>query len=164
MESFVNEAIRQDPDIIFWLGDNPGHNTYEQTKEGQIEYFKYVSQLFKKGNYRGKIYAVMGNHDTYPAGQFDVFGQTHQWLTKGFADELAYWYTPEATEMFAKYGCFSMLHPGTRLKIIGLNNFVLDFTNLYLWGNSTNPFGLVLIKLSKAKTIAGLARRRVGEK
>ena len=93
-ESFARKAIEMQPDIIFWLGDNPAHNTYEQTKETQNEYFLYMMRLLKKG-YKGAIYAVMGNHESYPAGQFDIYGPTHRWLTEGFAKELATWYTPE---------------------------------------------------------------------
>ncbi len=43
-----------------------------------------------------------------------------------------------------RYGCFAQLHPGTKLKIIGLNNYIMDFTNIYLWGNATDPYGRVV--------------------
>lgn len=45
--------------------------------------------------------------------------------------------------MMAKYGYYSQLHPGTNLRVIGLNNYANDFSNLYIWGNSTDPFGQV---------------------
>ncbi len=43
-----------------------------------------------------------------------------------------------------RYGRMSELVPGTRLRIIGLNHFGMDFTNTFLWANSTDPFGQVL--------------------
>ena len=55
----------------------------------------------------------------------------------------------------AEYGCFSQLHPGTKLRIIGLNNYVLDFTNLYVLGNSTNPLGLVHLSSESIANLAG---------
>ncbi|MDR3548656.1 MAG: hypothetical protein P4M11_10405 [Candidatus Pacebacteria bacterium] len=48
-----------------------------------------------------------------------------------------------ATKMMADYGFFSQVHPGTKLKIVGMNSYLSDFTNLYLWGNSTDPYGFV---------------------
>ncbi len=90
------------PDMVLWLGDNPPHNVYEQKKETQLEYFKFVSHLFKKG-YNGKVYAVLGNHESYPVGQLDIYHNSQQWLTGGYAEELATWYTPEGTIICGKH-------------------------------------------------------------
>ncbi len=94
-ESFVREAIRQSPDMIFWLGDNPAHDMHEQKKETQLDNFRFLARKFASGGYSGKIYAVLGNHDSYPPGQFDPQSGAHRWVTKGFADELRRWLDPQ---------------------------------------------------------------------
>jgi len=143
VESFINETEKLNPDIIFWLGDNPPHNTYEQKKNTQLEYFRYVARLLKKSSFKGKVYTIMGNHESFPAGQFDIYHGTTRWLTKGYADELKEWYPPDAVQMMEDYGYFSILHPGTKLRVIGLNTYSCDFPNLYLLGNSTDPLGML---------------------
>eukprot|EP01022_Parablepharisma_sp_SALTPOND_P015628 TRINITY_DN2227_c0_g1_i1.p1 TRINITY_DN2227_c0_g1~~TRINITY_DN2227_c0_g1_i1.p1 ORF type:complete len:592 (-),score=27.80 TRINITY_DN2227_c0_g1_i1:44-1762(-) len=138
VESFVDEALKREPDIILWLGDNVAHNMDEQRKETQLDSFKYLVGLLK-GKYKGGVYAVLGNHDGYPEAQFDIHNGNHKWLIEAYSEELKEWLTPEATKQMAETGYFSQVHPGTNLKVIALNTFVLDFNNAYLWGNATNP-------------------------
>jgi len=143
VESFANEVAKLNPDMIFWLGDNPPHNTYEQKQDTQLEYFKFLKNQIKKANYKGKVYTILGNHEGYPACQYDILNGNSKWLTKGYADELKEWYPPDAVKMFENYGYFSILHPGTKLRVIGLNTFASDFANVYLIANSTDPLGLL---------------------
>ena len=124
--------------MVFWLGDNPGHNIYSQKKSTQTAHFKFIADLLKK-YYKGKVYAIIGNHDCYPASQFDIYNNEDRWLTEEFAEILKYWYTPEATKTMSEYGYFAQLHEDTKLKIIGLNTQVTDFGNFYIMGNSTDP-------------------------
>jgi len=138
VESFISEVFRTNPDMILWLGDNMPHNMADQKRETQLDSFKYMANLLK-GKYKGKVYAVLGNHDGYPEGQFDIHAMSDNWLTKAYADELAEWLTPESYNQFSKTGYYSQLHPDSKLRIICLNTFVLDFNNVYLWGNATNP-------------------------
>ena len=44
---------------------------------------------------------------------------------------------------YKKTGYYTMLHPGTNLRIIGLNPLLVDSGNPYLWKNSTNKWGFV---------------------
>ena len=125
---------------MLWLGDNPGHNVNEQKQETQLDVFKYIVSRLRE-IYHGKVYFVSGNHDGFPDGQFDINGGTSQWLLDGYANAAKYWYSDMGIETMRRYGRFSELVPGTQLRIIGLNNFVMDFTNTFLLPNSTDPLG-----------------------
>eukprot|EP00826_Nyctotherus_ovalis_P040434 TRINITY_DN3990_c0_g1_i7.p4 TRINITY_DN3990_c0_g1~~TRINITY_DN3990_c0_g1_i7.p4 ORF type:complete len:166 (+),score=57.82 TRINITY_DN3990_c0_g1_i7:753-1250(+) len=122
--------------MIFWLGDNPGHNVYEQAKDSQTKYFEFVVDLLIEAKYKGKVYSVLGNHDCYPPSQFDIYNDEDQWLTETFAKRLEYWFKDDT---MGKYGYFSQLFPGTQLRVIGLNSQVNDFANIFLLGNATDP-------------------------
>lgn len=129
----------KNPDMVFWLGDNPGHNLYQQKKSTQADYFRYIADLLINSKYKGKVYAVLGNHDCFPPGQFDIYNNQDTWLTQEYAEKLKYWYTDEAIKTMSKTGYFSQLHENTKLRIIGLNTQTNDFSNLYLYGNATDP-------------------------
>ncbi len=144
-ESFVQEAVRMNPDAIFWLGDNPPHNIENQSAETQMGYFRFIKRLFNKYGYAKKVYMIMGNHESYPLSQFDTVHGKHQWLLDSLASDLSEWYTPEATESMRRYGYFAQILPGTSLKVIGLNGYLMDPYNTYIWGNATDPFGFVII-------------------
>ena len=51
--------------------------------------------------------------------------------------------SPLAFKEYSKTGSYSMRHPGTNLRIIGLNPFPVDSMNSYIWKNTTNPLGIV---------------------
>ncbi len=140
MESFVYQVAKLNPDVVLWLGDNPPHNMYEQRKETQASYFQHVARLIKR-KYPGKVFAVLGNHDSFPEAQFDSreHYREHQWLTEAYSGEMDTWLDPAARALMSKYGYYSQLVPGTKLKVIALNTFLMDFNNVYLWGNATNP-------------------------
>ena len=40
-----------------------------------------------------------------------------------------------------RFGRYSQLHPGTKLRIIGLNGFVRGATNSFIWSNITDRWG-----------------------
>eukprot|EP00826_Nyctotherus_ovalis_P064976 TRINITY_DN9540_c0_g2_i1.p1 TRINITY_DN9540_c0_g2~~TRINITY_DN9540_c0_g2_i1.p1 ORF type:complete len:220 (-),score=29.10 TRINITY_DN9540_c0_g2_i1:701-1360(-) len=141
MKLFIEEVGRKKPDMIFWLGDNAAHNGYERNMSAQIKHYKYILDLLAKVNYTGKIYAVMGNHDCYPADQFDIHGNDHKWLTAELAKLLEPWYTEGALKTMREHGYFAQLHENTKLKIIGLNTQAGAKTNRYLLGNWTDPLG-----------------------
>ena len=140
LDSFIKEVGKINPDVVLWLGDNPAHNTYEQKKSNHLDVLNYISSNLAS-NYSGPIYFVTGNHDGLPDGQFDVRHGTNQWILDGYAKVASRWYSNEGIETMRKYGRFSELVKGTKLRIIGLNNFVMDYTNIFLFANATDSLG-----------------------
>jgi len=151
VDSFLDQLEKINPDLVLWLGDNPAHDTYEQRKETHLNALNYISKGILK-RYKGPVYFVTGNHDGLPDGQFDVHGNRSQWILDGFSKVAENWYSQEGIfiekiiiktgiENVKKYGRFSELVKGTKLRIIGLNNFVMDFTNTFLFSNVTDALG-----------------------
>lgn len=139
IDSFIHEVAKLNPDAVLGLGDYNGHNGYEQTKDTHLKAVTYIANNLR-GNYSGPVYLVTGNHDGFPDGQFDVWENESSWITEGYAKLARYWFSDEGVKNVRNYGRFSEVINGTRLRIIGLNNFVMDFTNLYMYKNSTDAF------------------------
>jgi hypothetical protein len=137
-------------DFVTYLGDTPSHNIYEQKQEEHLRSFKYMCEGVNRTRKNvGDAYVVFGNHDAYPADQFDANdiehnGGAHKWLLNYTSDMLKQWFTKESYENFRSWARYSQLHPGTKLRIIGLNTFVYLNTNKYLFGNSSDPMGIVI--------------------
>ncbi len=127
-------------DAVFWLGDNPGHNVYEQKQSDHLNSLEYVTKKLKATFPRlGQVYPVLGNHEAFPVDQFDVHGHDHQWILDTAANLWKQWFTNESYNEFIHYGRYSQIHPGTSLRIIGLNTFVFDCINSYIWSNNSDP-------------------------
>ena len=127
-------------DSIFWLGDNPGHDVYDQEVSNHLDNVKIISKRLKEVMpHIGQVYPVIGNHEGFPCDQFDLFGTTHQWILNDIADMWKQWLTPQSYLSIKQYGRYSQLHPGTTLRILAINSFVFDSLNSYLWGNNTDP-------------------------
>jgi len=87
----------------------------------------------------GQVYPVLGNHEGFPCDQFDLKGDKHQWILDNASDLWRQWFTEESYISFRKYGRYSQLHPGTKLRIMTVNTFLYGVLNSYLWSDSTDP-------------------------
>lgn len=89
------------------------------------------------------MYSILGNHEGLPCDTFDLEGNNHTWIIKETAEIWKPWMSPTAFSEYSKTGCYSMLHPGTTLRIIGINPLPIDAANPYNWKNSTNKWNIV---------------------
>lgn len=71
------------------------------------------------------VYSVFGNHDGAPVNSFPTWSGTNEepyWL---YQDAASSWNrtigSEAAAELAALSGCYSRVHPGTRLRIISVN-------------------------------------------
>ncbi len=156
------------PDAFIWLGDNPSHFIWNQTKDNHLDAIKHISKLFMEhpgDGYKtvGKMYPILGNHEGLPCDVFDLEGDTHKWVIDGTAALWKQWLTPESYESYLKLGSYTQLHPGTRLRIIALNDFVHDIMNSHIWKNQTNPLGLVSCLAFSHSVVVGLAGTASGQ-
>jgi hypothetical protein len=153
------------PDFFIWLGDNPAHNFWEQEAKSHLRSLKEISETMRlKYGQLGQLYPVLGNHEGYPCDEFDVRGNQTQWILDQTLDAWRPWLTPEcisrlsyfilAQDTFRRLGCYSQLHPGTTLRVIGLFPLEGDVINSYLWKNSTDVWHIVL-SLAKSGSSIG---------
>ena len=86
----------------------------------------------------------LGNHEQYPNDQFDTYNSTN---TTDFLKTIGDIYKPmigdEAYETFIKKGFYTLLHPGSNLRIVSLNCFLCDNNNFYLIKDPTDPYNQV---------------------
>ena len=57
-------------DYVYWTGDLPPHNVWEQTREGQLDIYKNLTTLFLKYFKDTPIYSALGNHESAPVNRW----------------------------------------------------------------------------------------------
>jgi Calcineurin-like phosphoesterase len=136
----ITDPVQTVVDAIFWLGDNPGHDVYDQHEDDHLVNLAYITQkLAVSFPHIGQVYPLLGNHEGFPCDQFDLTHGTHQWVLNYAGNLWKQWLTKESYESFVSNGRYSQLHPGTKLRIVAINTFLYDVLNSYLWKNSTDP-------------------------
>jgi len=134
----------RDISFILYLGDHLAHNNWEQKKEDHLKALQNFTGMLKK--LRIPVYSALGNHEGYPSDQFDATGTNeHSWIIEGSLSTWKDWFTEEMNKTFRENGCYSVIVPGTTLKLISLTPFTMMSNNLYLWGNQTDPLGVVSV-------------------
>jgi len=98
MESFIEESLKSKPDFYMWLGDNAAHEPWNLDEVEHMWATKEITKLFgKRPEYMhvGKMYPIIGNHEGMPCDQFDVIGNTDQWILDQLTDIWKPWFTKE---------------------------------------------------------------------
>ena len=139
LENFAAKVFNEiKPDFIIWTGDNPGHDAYDRSA---FEVAKIFTEMIKyKYNYTLPVYPSLGNHEKYPADEYNPFNYTQEkdFLTS-YGDLFKDWLGEEAYQDFIKFGAYTKLHPGSNLRIISTNCMLCDVIDFYLIRNPTDP-------------------------
>ena len=141
-------------DFMLYLGDNPAHNMWEQEKKTHLDGLRYISKRLID-DYKRIVYPVLGNHEGLPCDNFDFETGETNWIVNESLSLWKEWLTPSSVATFKSAMVYSQLHPGTKLRIIGLNPFVHLTVNKYLWGNQTDPAGVVRSHQELVASVAG---------
>lgn len=146
-KSFVDHAATlKDLSFVLYLGDNPAHNMWEQKKEDHLQGLRNFTDMLR--TLKVPVYSVLGNHEGYPCDQFDATGSNeHKWVIEGALNAWEGWFTEDMKKTFRENGCYSVLVPGTSLKLIALTPFTMMSSNRYLWGDQNDPLGVVCLYL-----------------
>jgi len=83
-------------DLALWTGDNTSHDVWHQTTERNMNNTIELTRMFKTLGYR--FIPNMGNHECFPADQFDWFSSRDDDLKVVFADIWEDWIGSEAAE------------------------------------------------------------------
>ena len=83
------------PDFYVWLGDNPGHDVWDQNKSHHLDSTKHISRRLQRGPYGrpGAVYPVLGNHEGLPCDSFNLEGDSHGWIIQESAEAWKPWLT-----------------------------------------------------------------------
>jgi len=76
-------------DFITWVGDNSGHNVWDNTQEEITEYTRNITQTLKDSlgaNSTLQVFPIQGNHDTWPVNVQDFSKAGQNWAINHFKD------------------------------------------------------------------------------
>eukprot|EP01135_Chromosphaera_perkinsii_P008700 Nk52_evm33s1444 gene=Nk52_evmTU33s1444 len=125
-------SMKDKVDMIFYTGDNPPHDLYEESAKRQLNATQETVDLLSKYFPKTPIYPVYGNHESFPANLF--FTPRYTWLTNGLAREWHGWIDETAAADVRKGGFYStLIKPGLRLLSINTQTGYRDnyYTLLY---------------------------------
>ncbi|CAF2610652.1 unnamed protein product [Rotaria sp. Silwood2] len=134
----------EDFDFIYYTGDLPPHNVWNQSRADQLYAIKTINQLLATTFPNKTFYPAVGNHEAAPCNMFPtpmVRSDNISWLYEALADS---WFTlglPSDTRDTITRGAFytTIVRPGLRL--ISLNMNYCSSENYWLFINATDPLG-----------------------
>ena len=140
------------PTFLVWTGDNPPHDVWDETPEGQLNRLKRVSQMIAQAFPKIPVFPVLGNHDSFPVDQYNRLPKdaahydNFDWLMTGLSSFWGQWISQDSIATFVSGGYYTELaQPGTPgsnltcpniflgLRIIALNSQMGDPLNFYLY-------------------------------
>lgn len=104
------------PDFVIYTGDNPTHDIWEKTLQGQTESSRFLVDFLSKNLPNQTIYPAIGNHETFPDNFYypPLYGN----FTAAIADFWQRWvaFPENALQTVRAGGYYTMLiRPGLRL-------------------------------------------------
>ncbi|KAJ1075747.1 hypothetical protein K5549_020056, partial [Capra hircus] len=131
-------------DMVYWTGDIPAHNVWQQSRQDQLRALTTVTALVKKFLGPVLVYPAVGNHESTPVNGFPppfIKGnQSSHWLYEAMAEAWEPWLPAEALRTL-RIGGFYALSPRPGLRLISLNMNFCSRENFWLLINSTDPAG-----------------------
>ncbi|KAM4697277.1 sphingomyelin phosphodiesterase [Discoglossus pictus] len=145
IESLLRHVATQGPfDRVYWTGDIPAHNVWQQTRAEQLYALQTLTSLMQKYLGPVPIYPAVGNHESAPVNSFPppyVHGnQSSRWLYDAMAQEWGVW-LPSPALGTLRLGGFYALKLAPRLRLVSLNMNFCARENFWLLINSTDPAG-----------------------
>jgi len=130
-------------DFIYWTGDLPAHDIWNQTKEGNKEIVRATARQLKKFFPDVPVYPALGNHESVPVDSFpppsvSAEEASMSWLYSTLSEEWGHW-LGENHKWSITHGAYYSMNVAPGLRVISLNmNYCMN-KNLWLILNSTDP-------------------------
>ena len=138
------KQIHQDIDFVYWTGDVPPHNVWNQTRADQLKAMESGVKLFIKYFPNTPVYPAMGNHESAPVNSFPPpYVKSHssnKWLLDAFADYWSFWLPEDTMATIKRGGYYTVLH-SKGFRIISLNDNYCNNENWWLLINNADPAG-----------------------
>ncbi|CAF1435418.1 unnamed protein product [Adineta ricciae] len=143
-QTILNYAANTEKiDFIYYTGDTPPHNIWNQSRADQLYSINTINHLLAKTFPDKMIYSTIGNHEAAPCNLFptpNIRSDNISWLYQSLADS---WINtlglPNTTRETILRGGFytTIVRPG--LRIISLNTNYYASDNYWLFINATDP-------------------------
>lgn len=129
-------------DMVFWTGDLPPHDVHNQTKRGNVNIIKQVTEMLKVYFPNTPIFPALGNHESEPINCFpppEIEGKYNiSWLY----DELSKTWTDllqKDVKATVEKGAYYSVPVSEGFRIISINMNYCHNKNWWLLINSTDP-------------------------
>jgi sphingomyelin phosphodiesterase len=141
MEAALRQLATFEPEFIMWTGDTPPHNVWNQSYEYNGHYITEGVKLVREVFPDIKVYPALGNHGCFPVNVYQFGNETY--LNNLLADLWEPWIGVEGAKTVRETGSYSVLHPGTNLRVIHVNTQACNNRNFHLFANVTDPGALI---------------------
>lgn len=130
-------------DWVYWTGDLPAHNVWNQSRDDQLNILKTTVNLMKKYLPDKIVFPSIGNHESAPCNSFPppyiTGSNSNQWLLNAVYEEWSEWLSPYQRDTIKKGGYYSTLVTKSGLRVISLQTNYCNTGNWWLLINSTDP-------------------------
>ncbi|GFO01813.1 sphingomyelin phosphodiesterase [Plakobranchus ocellatus] len=147
-------------DFIYWTGDLPAHDVWNQTRQDQLNILQHMVSLMLK-YFPGKpVFPSLGNHEGAPVNSFPppyITGKySISWLYDALAQSWSNWLPKDVIALVQK-GAYYTVSPHPGFRIISLNTNYCNSGNWWMLINTTDPTGELtwLIKTLQSAENAG---------
>jgi len=132
----------RDINLIYWTGDLPPHDIWNQTRQGNLEVLEGTSRQLRTHFPDTMILPALGNHESSPVDSFPppyIVGEDSiSWLYTALDREWTSW-IGEGHSPTLRYGGYFSVNTAPGLRVISLNmNYCMN-KNIWLLLNSTDP-------------------------
>ncbi|CAF1472859.1 unnamed protein product [Adineta steineri] len=136
--------LEEDIDFIYYTGDLPPHNVWNQSRADQLYSLTTINQLLAATFSNKTFYPAVGNHEAAPCNMYptpSIRTDNITWLYEALADSWATLGLPADTRESIVRGAFytTMVRPGLRLISLNMNYCAPE--NYWLFVNATDPLG-----------------------
>jgi len=128
-----------DIDMIIWTGDNIAHDIWHQAQANQTLSTAGITEEILKYFPETPVYPMFGNHEPYPADQFDPVGNYSSWLIEELSELWEPWLDEKAMQTFKDFSYYSMVNKETNVKIIALDTQACDTEDFFLIKDPSDP-------------------------
>lgn len=140
---FENIAKNHKVDYIFWTGDLLPHDIYNQSKDGNIELIKKLTELITKHFPDAPIFPALGNLEGHPVNSFpqpeiteDEFSIS--WLYSELSKQWSNFLRTDISKTMIK-GAYYSVPVEEGFRIISINMNYCNNKNVWLLLNNTDP-------------------------
>ena len=142
MVEYIGQLPNQ-PDLVFWTGDNIAHDIWNQTAHKNAGYTIVMTNWIKKHWGDIPVFATLGNHEFFPVNvmRFDDVHPILEQISEIWKD----WLDEESYHNFRNYGYYTMPLNGISetwdgFRVVVLNTEVCNNMNWYLLTQYNDPF------------------------
>lgn len=139
-ETFLDQASKDQPDIIIYTGDNNDHNLLNYKNKNSFVETSYIAKRLRETFPDASIIPTLGNIESAPQDhQYDHLESTLNWALEGVSEAYSQLLYEEEKKSLGTKGYFSREIPQHNLRIVSLFSALYDPLNFFQIVRTFNP-------------------------